>query len=341
MQEEYINNNMKDPSTINIRLLALGGTISMSDGSGGARPAIYAAELARDNPRITSSVDVAFIGGSQVDFETLSNLITEIDKAIADGVDGVVITLGTDAIEETAAWVTCSGPWRIPVVLTGSMIPGKSSGSDGLANLSDAVAVASDPYATEPVVVFGGRIFLGSEVLKVSGMERMAFDAPGRGPVGVVLVGIPSWHRPIVAWDFTLGRPGNKFPSVPLLVAALGDDGVLVSLAASSCDALVIAGNGAGNLPPGQASAVIQAVNDGKLVVVASRAPDCRAGPMYGYLGGSTTLEEAGVIVVSGLSPHRARVVLLIGLSKGLSLEELGVILRNKPALGPPRAATF
>lgn len=310
-----------------IRLLALGGTISMSDGANGAIPALHASELAEPHPEIASFVDVAFLGGSEIDFTVLSRLVHEIDRAISDGVDGVVITLGTDAIEETASWIACSGPWAIPITITGSMLPGQRLGSDAIANLSDAVEVACNHRTSEPVVVFGGRIFAAHEVLKVSGLERMAFDAPGYGAVGTVLAGGPSWHRTLSPWKFVLGRPGSEFPIVPILVASLGDDGSLIGFAARISEIIVIAGNGAGNLPPAQARAAIQAAGSGKLVVVVSRAPDFRAGPVYGYPGGSATLGEHNIVVASGLSPHRARVILSIGYSQGYSLEKLGALL--------------
>lgn len=301
----------------------------MSDGAIGAIPTLHAAELAEPDPRIASSVDVAFLGGSEIDLNVLGRLVSEIDKAALDGADGVVITTGTDSIEEMAAWVACAGPWGMPIAITGSMLPGMRMGSDAVANLSDAVDVALDARTSEPVVVFGGRIFAAHEVMKVSGLERMAFDSPGYGAVGTVLASGPSWHRRLLRWEFTLGRPGSEFPVVPIIVSSLGDDGSLIGFAARISDILVIAGNGAGNLPPSQARAAIQAAGQGKLVVVVSRAPDARAGLVYGYPGGSAMLGDHNVIVVSGLSPHRARVVLSIGHSQGMSLENLGDLLRG------------
>ncbi len=316
-----------------VRLLGLGGTISMSDGAGGAKPALRAGEIARPHRKITSSVDVSFLGGSEIDFSVLVRLVAELDLAVSDRVAGVVITVGTDAVEETAAWVACSGPWGIPIVITGSMLPGKRLGSDGVANLADSVEVALDQRATEPVVVFGGRIYLAHEVMKVSGLERMAFDAPGHGPIGVVLPAGSDWYRPPSPWEYMLGRPGSEFPVIPIIVASLGDDGSLIGFGSRISDILVIAGNGAGNLPPPQARAAIHAASQGKLVVVTSRAPDSRAGPVYGYPGGSATLVNHDVIVVSDLTPHRARIVLEIGYSQGRSLEGLRELLK-RPALG-------
>lgn len=312
-----------------IRLLAMGGTISMSLGTKRTKPAMSAAELSRPFREVSSSVDVAFVNGSEIEFAVLHRLVSEIDKAVMAGVDGVVVTLGTDAIEEAAAWIACSGPWGIPIVITGSIFPGKRIGSDGMANLSDSIAVALDSAVSEPVVVFGGRIFAAHEVTNVSGLERVAFESPNFGPVGTVLAHGPSWHRRLSPWKFTLGRPGSDFPVVPIIVASLGDDGSLIGFAARISDIIVIAGNGAGNLPPAQARAAIYAASQGKLVVVVSRATDSRVGPIHGYPGGSAALANHGVIVVSGLTPHRARIVLCVGSSQGRSLESLAEVLKG------------
>lgn len=299
----------------------------MADGKDGAKPAFRAGELARSHKKITSAVDVSLMGGSEIEFQALCRLVAELEKAVADRVEGVVVTVGTDAIEETAAWIACTGPWDIPIAVTGSMFPGKRAGSDAMANLSDSVQVALDRGTTEPVVVFGGRIFAAHEAMKLSGLERMAFGAPGRGAVGAVLPDGPNWHRNLSRWRYTLGRPGNEFPVVPIIVAALGDDGSLIGFASRISEILVIAGNGAGNLPPAQARAAIHSADQGKLVVVASRAPDARAGAVYGYPGGSATLGDHNIIVVSDLSPHRARIVLCVGYSQGRSVENLRELL--------------
>lgn len=315
---------MSQPTTCGgIRLVSLGGTISMTDGPNGATPTRHAYEIAEGHQQITKSVDIALVGGSEIDFDILRKLTTEIDTAISEGSDGVVITTGTDSIEETAGWIACSGPWPIPIAITGSMLPGARFGSDADANLFDAVAVAGDKRATQPVVVFGGRIFAAHEVLKVSGLERMAFDSPGYGAVGTVLPNGPDWHRPLTPWRFTLGRPGLEFPTVPILSCALGDDGSMIGFASRISDILVISANGAGNMPPAQSRAAIRAADKGKLVIVTSRAPDSRSAPVYGYPGGSATLRDHDIVIASGLSAHRARVILAIGYSKTMSLDGL------------------
>lgn len=313
-------------SQAGIRLLCLGGTISMRDGEHGAVPALRARELATYCPLITSERDISFLGGSEISFDVLADLAEAVAQAARDGVHGVVVTLGTDAIEEAAAWLTYCGPWQLPVVLTGSMLPGQRADSDARANLSDAAAVAGCAPIHQPLVVFAGRIYLGIEVVKVSGVERSAFDAPGRGPLGAVLAGAPLWYRREVDVSVTIGPPMGTVMSIPIVTAALNDDGELLQFAAERYPAVVVAANGAGNLPPAQSFAVLQARRAGVLVVVVSRAPDALAAPLYGYPGGSATLQEAGVILASGFTPHRARLLVSLALSHGKTAQEVATL---------------
>ncbi|WP_083442025.1 asparaginase [Nitriliruptor alkaliphilus] len=289
-----------------IALLALGGTISMVQEDGAAVPRRRAAQLAATDDRYTVAVDVALVGGSEVDGQHLCDLghhLVELARP-------AVVTVGTDAIEEVAAWLAWAGPWPQPVAVTGSMIPGGRPDSDGAANLIDAAAtVAALPWS-EPVVVFGGDVLLGRESLKVSGALRAAFAAPGRGPVGGVgPLGPSVWRTP--APTRGLGLPGGVPPAVPVVTAALGDDGLLLASAiAVAPGAVVVAANGAGNLPPGMARVAVDAAAAGDaVVIVTSRAPDAFTCPVYGYPGGSAELTAAGVTFAPGLTPHRARAV--------------------------------
>lgn len=288
-----------------VALLTLGGTISMVQEATSATPKLGAAQLAQASPLITKAVDVALVGGSEVDtahLQLLGHQLASVQRP-------AVVTVGTDAIEETAAWLAWAGPWSYPVAVTGSMMPGGRSDSDGNANIVDAVTTVSTLQWSEPVVVFGGHVLLGREAVKVSGALRDAFSAPGRGPIGGVgPLGLTLWREPTPTRGF--GAPPSPAPVVPLVIAAMGDDGVLLDTAvARSSRGVVVAANGAGNLPPAMAAVAVGAAKSDVPIVVATRAADAVTSPVYGYPGGSSELAEAGVIFASGLSPHRARIV--------------------------------
>ncbi|MBJ8348067.1 asparaginase [Antrihabitans sp. YC2-6] len=310
-------------------LLGLGGTISMHETPLGSVPSAAAATVAQRLDGFGSAEDLALVGGSEVDFELLERLVARICEHVDSGVGGVVVTTGTDSIEEVAAWLSYRESWSVPVVVTGSMITGARPDSDGAANLGDALAVASSGADIDPVVVFGGKVFGGREVLKVSGVAREGFDAPGRGHLGIVVGGEVLWHR-TQARRASHGAPHGLLDPVSIVVAALGDDGAVLTYAATGKPAIVVAANGAGNLPPGQADAATRLIDEGVLVVVTTRAPDARVAPIYGYPGGVATLAARGAVLAPGLSPHRARVLLTLGISQGLDAAGLRSLVERE-----------
>lgn len=301
-----------------IELVTLGGTISMAVTEGGlARPQLDAAgiaDLAGVHDVEFRTSPIAQLGGSELTFDHLRALSRRLGE-LAD-VGGAIIVTGTDSIEEVAAWLTYAGPWPFPVAVTGSMLPGAEPGSDAAANLRGAIDAVRLGCWPEPVVVFAGKVLLGRRVQKVSGTLVDAFDTPGfpllarRESHGWRVI-----ERPEAAT--TLGPPGDKAVKVALVTAYLGADGHAIDCAAQASDAVVVAANGAGNLPVGMADAVIRLVRDGRLVVVGTRANDSRTAPVYGYPGGGGQLVAADVPVVGGMTPHQIRVFLAVALSQG------------------------
>ncbi|WP_445166131.1 asparaginase [Mycolicibacterium sp. Dal123E01] len=312
-----------------VRLLGLGGTISMRETPSGAVPVATADVLAGSVPGFGGAEDIALVGGSEVGFELLEQLVGRVAELARHGVDGVVVTTGTDSIEEVSAWLSYRGSWQIPVVVTGSMVTGSRPDSDGAANLADALTVAGSGADIDPVVVFAGRVYAAREVLKVSGIARDAFDAPGRGALGIVGGGDVSWFRSLRRGP-AHGDPSDAIKPVPIVVAGLDDDGSLLAFAGSRHPAVVVAANGAGNLPPAQASVAQQLAGDGTLVVITTRAADARVAPRYGYPGGVATLAAAGAHLAPGLTPHRARLLVTLGLAQGRDVAGLRELIDSE-----------
>lgn len=314
-----------------VRLIGLGGTISMRDTASGAVPFASAAMLASRVDGFGGAEDLALVGGSEVDFPLMERLAVRIGELVTEGVDGVVVTTGTDSIEEVSAWLAYRQRWPVPVVVTGSMVTGERPDSDGTANLADAVTVAASGVHTDPVVVFAGRIFAAREVLKVSGVTRDAFDAPGRGALGIVGGGHIDWYRTPPRGP-AHGAPNAPVHPVPVVLAGLGDDGAVLAFAGAGRPAVVVAANGAGNLPPGQAAAAQRLIADGTHIVVTTRAPDARVAPRYGYPGGVATLAAAGAQLAPGLTPHRARVLVSLGVAQGRDQQGLRALVDSEIA---------
>jgi L-asparaginase len=309
--------------------IALGGTISMRVVNGLAVPTLSGAQLAEIAGIDTTPVDLAAVGGPQLSFGLLVSTATVIRSVQERGVGAVVVTLGTDAIEEVGAFLTYCGPWAANVVITGAMEPGAEPHSDGPQNLRDAAAIAAGARLAEPVVVFAGRVTLARATVKISGLELDAFASPTQ----------PSWSvgEVIAAGSLpgagrvppSLGPPGPETCEVPIVVSALsianrpGPAPVTADPSRAQPPALVCVGTGAGNLNQEVCTIAETALSAGSVVAIATRALDLRMSAGYGYPGGSGVLAAAGAVLATGMSPHRVRVFLLIGLSQGLRGLEL------------------
>jgi L-asparaginase len=303
--------------------IALGGTISMRVVDGLAVPTLSGAQLAELAGVETTPVDLAAVGGPQLNFQLLVRTADAIRAAQARGVRAIVVTLGTDAIEEVGAFLTYCGPWDTNVVVTGAMAPGAEPGSDGPQNLRDAVAIARGPRLREPVVVFAGRVTLARATVKISGFELDAFASPTQPAWSVAEVraagALPGAGAPAP----TLGPPGPDTPEVPIIVSALSIAAPTAAGTAAAIvpepqpPALVCVGTGAGNLNQGVSTIAETALAAGSVVAIATRALDLRMAAGYGYPGGSGVLAAAGAVLATGMSPHRVRVFLLIALSQG------------------------
>jgi L-asparaginase len=298
--------------------VALGGTISMRVIDGLAIPALSGADLAALAGIATTPVDLAAVGGPQLTFGLLAATGAVIAAAQARGARGVIVTLGTDAIEEVGAFLAYAGPWSTNVIVTGAMRPGGEPDSDGPRNLRDAAAVARGAELSEPVVVFAGRVALARAVVKVSGLELDAFASPTERAWTVAEVlaarALPGADPPPPC----LGPPGESIAEVPIIVSALSIGGPGDGAAADPAPpALVCVASGAGNLTPEACVIAERALAAGSVVAIATRALDRRLSPGYGYPGGSGMLAAAGAVLATGMSPHRLRIFLLIALSQG------------------------
>ena len=316
--------------------ISLGGTISMRVVNGLAVPALSGAELAALSGIATTPVDLAALGGPQLDFGLLVATARAIRAAQARGVTAVIVTLGTDAIEEVGAFLAYTGPWDANVVITGAMSAGGEPDSDGPQNLRDAAAVATGQRLAEPVVVFAGRVTLARATVKVSGLELDAFASPTEASWSVEEVLLSGSLPGLGPAPSVLGPPGETTVEVPIIVSSLSvgrQPGSHPTGPARPVEppppALVCVGTGAGNLNREVSDIAEAALAAGATVAIATRALDQRMSAGYGYPGGSGLLAGAGAVLATGMSPYRARMFLLIALSQGLR----GVDLSSRLAL--------
>jgi len=307
-----------------ISLIGTGGTIaSVTDGAGRLSPHLQAADLlprgasdlpARVVPRSFLSLPSREIGPSRI-FE----LATAIREEIEAGASAVVVTHGTDTLEETAYGLRMLLPYEVPVVLTGSMRGADSAESDGPGNLRDALAAAAEPALASHgvVVVMHGDIHAARWVRKMHTLSLDAFASPGHGAIGRVVDRHVSLLAPPdpVRHTLPLTRPPDK--RVALLWSVGDDDAFAVDRIAAGLDGLVVAALGAGHVSARTAQA-LKRLAERCPVVLASR---CGAGPVlaqtYGGPGSESDLLSAGLLPAGRLDPVKCRLRLVLGLSGG------------------------
>jgi L-asparaginase len=239
-------------------------------------------------------------------------------------VDGVVVTHGTDTLEESAYLSARSLTGGKPVVFTGAMRNASELGWDGPANLMDATRVAASPEARGygVMAVIGARVFAGLDVTKAHTHLLDAFESPGLGPLGVVDDGRVVFRRALPPARSPLAPAAPATP-VDIVSAFAGSDGRLLDASRAGARGVVIAALGRGNIPPAMVDALDAWVTSGRPVVIASRALRGRVGHTYGYPGGGRRLFERGALFAGSRRPQQARIDLMLALGLGLTGDAL------------------
>jgi L-asparaginase len=307
-----------------VRLLAAGGTISMQGER--AVPSLDAAELIEAVPALSAvrelqAESVLALPGPQIAPDQALALAQRAQAAAANG-DGVVITTGTDTLEEMAVLCALLHDGEAPIVLTGANRPASRPGADGAANLLDAVALAGAEVAAGlgAVVVFGGEIHDAMTARKVDSTGPAAFGSPAAGPLGRVVEGRVWLHaRPLRP----AARPAALQPKalahrVEIITAALGDDGTLLRAAAEVADGLVVVALGAGHVPPGVLGALRQAAARIPVLVTCRVERASMMFCTYGFEGSEEDVRSSGATCVPFLSAAAARMALVCCLGAGL-----------------------
>jgi L-asparaginase len=317
-----------------VQLVATGGTIAMTGSP--ARPALSGAELVAAVPELGQLADLhvtqmSNVPGVNLDPRAMARAVNAAWEAVkADGAVGAVITQGTDTIEETAELARFVWPCDEPLVITGAIRTGGSTGSDGPLNLLDAVrfAIAPEARGLGPAVVFDGLAHPAAEVVKSNSWRSDAFASAG-GPLAEILEGGVRLRvrSPQSAVDGALCDPGHLGPRlgdahVPIIAAAAGMDARV--LEQDDAAAVVLIALGAGHLPEEMLPGVDRLLAAGIPVIVCARP--ARGGTLertYGFVGSETDLAERGVILAGSASAWKARIRVLVALALGREPSEL------------------
>ena len=310
-----------------ILVLHTGGTISMQADASGA------VVTSSDNPMNHVSNPLEGIQVQALDFFNLPSphikpkhmlALYQKIKEEADNYDGVVITHGTDTLEETAYFLDTMEVPRMPIVLTGAMRSSNELGSDGVYNYLSALRAASDDKATDKgvLVVMNDEIHAAKYVTKTHTTNVSTFQTPTHGPLGLIM------KQEILY--FKTAEPRVRFDLdhiqglVPIISAYAGmTDELIDMLDLEQLDGLIIQAFGAGNIPKETAQKLESLLQKGIPVALVSRCFNGIAEPVYAYQGGGVQLQKSGVFFVKELNAQKARLKLLIALNAGLKGQAL------------------
>ncbi|MEO8500272.1 MAG: asparaginase [Vicinamibacteria bacterium] len=310
-----------------VLVMFTGGTISMKidPATAAAIPALSGRDIVSQVPGLRRAArltleDYAQLPGPHVSPQWMWGLKQRIEMHLADPrIDGVVVTHGTDTIEETSFLVDLTTDTPKPVVFCGAMRTLGEPGSDGPSNLLIAVRTAANPDARGHgvLIAVGEEILAAGEAVKAHTQNLGAFKS-GIGPVAILDRSGVRFVRGAVRRRFV--QTGSIDPRVDLHVMATGaDDRLLRASLETGARGLVIEGTGAGNVPPLAVPGIQAAIKAGVTVVIASRCGAGSVAPLYGYDGGGAQLQKMGCILGGDLVGQKARILLMVALASGLS----------------------
>jgi L-asparaginase len=315
-----------NPALPNVVVLATGGTIAGAAGSDvqsgytsgqvGVEELLAAVPQARKLANL-SGEQISNIGSQDMNDEVWIKLAIRVNELLAKpDVTGVVITHGTDTIEETAYFLNLVVKSNKPVVLTASMRPSTALSADGPLNFFNAVAVAANPQAVGRgvMVVLNDWIHGAASLTKTSTTAVQTFMSPLSGLLGTVAYGEIEWYRsPIgkntTSSDFAVDK-STVLPRVDVIMATENMDGVLINAAAAAgAKGIVIAGVGNGNMTAPALNALAAQVKRGVVGVRSSRVTT-------GQVGRNVEVKDDSLNFVAslGLNPQKARVLLRLAL---------------------------
>lgn len=318
-----------------VAVIFTGGTISMlADAErGGAVPALDAQAILQRAPALAEIAEIVALNvpdkptpAVHLTFTQLFDILNQAEALCQrPDIQGVIITQGTDTIEETSFFWDLLSTTHKPVVITGAMRNASQQDYDGPQNLLDAVRVAIAPHMQRRgvSVVMAGNIHCAEDATKASTTALDAFHSPHWGPLGRVDAEHVLLHKAARVRREPLRAAHAALP-IPIIAASVGIDGALLEAVLEQRPAgLVIEAPGAGNTSPSLLEAGARAVRANIPVVIATR---CRAGsaaPAYAFVGGSVHWQERGALLAGRWSAVKARIALALALGAGLRGKQL------------------
>ncbi len=330
--QETRSSNVK---SARIMILATGGTIAGAAETG-TQSGYSSGQVTIDSmiaavPGIEQLADIsgeqiANVGSQDMTFAIMIQLARRINELLAGGAaDGIVVTHGTDTMEETALFLGLTVKSKKPVVMTGSMRPSTAVSADGPLNLYNAVAVAADPQSLDRgvLVVMNDRIHGAHSLTKTDTTAVETFLSPINGLMGTVAYGKVQYFRT----PFRKHTHKSEFsvdgvtdlPRVDILYACVDTPADLIDASVErGARGIVIAGNGNGNMNAEAVERAARAAEKGIVIVRSSRVPS-------GKISRNVEIDDdrLGFVASDELNPPKARIMLMLALLKERSIEEI------------------
>ncbi|MDX8046098.1 asparaginase [Gracilibacillus sp. S3-1-1] len=315
-------------------IIHTGGTISMKENQDGAvvetdiHPLSHLKAL---DPFKIEEVNLFHLPSPHITPEHMFQLSSFITEKIHIGTyNGIVVTHGTDTLEETAYFVDLCIKADIPIVFTGAMRSSNEIGSDGLYNLLCAIRVAANPKSADRgvLVVMNDEIHTAKYVTKTSTSNVATFQSPQFGPVGMVTKQDVYYYQKTYHHETIYMQ--NLTKNVLLLKAYAGMSAdLLENIQPNKVDGVIVEALGQGNVPPAIVPVIKNLIKNGVIILFVSRSYKGIVQPTYQYEGGGRTLLKEGVIFANHLTGPKARLKLMMLLENNASHEELSVAFSN------------
>ncbi|MCK9443860.1 MAG: asparaginase [Tissierellaceae bacterium] len=306
-----------------VAIIFTGGTISMK-----VDPRIHAAIPALTSEEIIGMVtniekfsqieiiNYANVPSPHINPTMMMEIAMLVKKTVArEDITGVIVTHGTDTLEETAFLLDLIIRTEKPIVVVGAMRNGSELGYDGSSNLSAALCTAISPKAKNKgvLVVMNNEVNAASEVTKTNTLSLDTFKSPEFGPLGIVDNDEVIFYRDIISHQFldteNIEKKVGLIKSVPGMESDIMDFYI-----DAEYKGIVIEALGRGNLPPEMLPGIKKAISKDIPIVMVSRCPTGRVLDTYGYEGGGKNLRELGVIFGGNLPGQKVRIKLMLAL---------------------------
>lgn len=313
-----------------ISLITTGGTIASKDtGSGKLTSGALSGKELASLCHLPTEYEIKIVDFAQVpsmfmNFERMLQLRDVIEAELLDpSVAGIVVTHGTDSLEETAYFLDLTTQDDRPIVVTGSQRSPHEVGTDVYSNLRNSIFVAGNSRLENVgvVVVFNERIYSAKYVKKVHASNLQGFESFGYGYLGIIDNDVVSIYQKPISREYY--RIKREIPRVEIIKCYTDADGIFLNAAVRhGAKGIVLEGVGRGQVAPSMVEAVQHALDKKVSIVITTSAEEGKVYPAYDYEGSSYDLKERGVILGADYDSKKARIKLAVLLSSEAEVNE-------------------